>query len=340
MENGVEDTQERTEAVSEAEDVSMSGLEEKLLEMAPKVPGGQNVVDEAPKAQKRKKWPWILLIVMLLVGVGVGLAIWQPWRGPDEAEDVVVTEDEDGGDEQDKVNEEVSHDVVTLSVDDSLVQEIFRRFGGETLARSVGLTDFYQNGGAQPENMVGMAMNNLLNQVEAGGAASQGLDLCRVTHLAEGFEIAREGYQECFSGERLRQTVQELFGRSVELGNEEKQVFDAGSVWVYDPKTDEVYFDGGKSGFTAYVRALYGAERDDERLYLYEVAVMPQGWGCGALEPGEICKYSRIDGTEVIFGADPTEKELIQRKDELDNFKWTFQKNGAGDYVFERLEKL
>lgn len=82
-ENGVKGTQERVEAASEAQDVSMSGLGEKAQEGSAK----------APRTKKGKKWGLVMLVIVLVLALGAAGTfgvLW--WQEKNRDAEVVVKE--------------------------------------------------------------------------------------------------------------------------------------------------------------------------------------------------------------------------------------------------------
>lgn len=297
--NAAKSPGEAQEGVSEAKDVSMSGL-------------------GAKGSGRGRKWlVWVVLGVILVALAGVG--IWMV-IGRQSAEPGVG---EGPGDTAMADKEPEGRDVVTeLALDDELVQRLYGEFDRVGLSMS-GTIDFYADGSD------GDLDKSMMIAVAMPSVAGESNTPCR----GEYDGMIGPG---CYDGETIRQRIKHIFGEDVSFEDGDRN----GNMtcrWEYSEKNDEFYGLVGCGGTCLYGlgRILDRAERDSDRLYLYETAY------------GETCQgLYHVNGdviAEVEFDADGNLVSgyvFDDYKDQLDKFKWTFVKNTEGNYIFEKLEKL
>lgn len=164
------------------------------------------------------------------------------------------------------------------------------------------------------------------------------VDEDRVEH----YNIYGNDFESCYAGVSIRNKVTEIFGDEDFVLNQEAlrgQVIVNGEGYVYFSEGDEVVnVASGATAGSLVSRALYAAEKDATHLYLYEVVTV-----LGSCYFDGYCYPLSADGDDTIVDENNSvavrADNLADYKDILDRFKWTFRKNGEGNYVFEGLER-
>lgn len=276
----------------------------------------------------------LVVVLALALAAAVGRGVWQMVQnGRQEAETGTDTGPEK--DEDDKhEGEGEGAKVEEVALDDPVVQRLYEQFAPLS-SLYWGGADFYVDHDAKSGNP---SKKQMLLIAYANAKSSE----CKVSHWSLlGYDAASDG---CYEGKEIIRKVQEIFGKDITLNAEDTIGYGCG--WSYDDVNDEFYSQGqGCGGMYPWVlRGLYHAERDDERIYLYEVA---------AVTPCNESLFCYIGEDEVVSdrpidfldefntsNPEPTITEMIEHKDKLDKFKWTFKKNADGEYVFAGLERL
>ena len=161
----------------------------------------------------------------------------------------------------------------------------------------------------------------------------------------------RKDVEKCTDGAAVRNQYEKLFGEKIELvgfDNFEVQgVQDSIFTYSYSPTYDEFYYNlGGASLPTSYKRILSRAERDAEKVYLYE-QIHP--FACWSDNEENICQVNGLESGEElvrwksdeILDGGSDDKIFLEKVGTDENMvKWTFAKTPEGGYVFEKLEKI
>ena len=293
------------------------------------------------KSQEKSKIMLIVVLIVMALAVigGVVVLILAPWK--EEAEPLSGDYMDDLEGKSDEVVDEVEAingitEVEKLDIDSALVQDLFNRFGGEVMVLGSG-TDIYDlpfGAIVGDETMLGVVMQKMND--EARNTTNYGLDSCKVTHYySDGHILVEKGVMSCFSGERVRLEARRIFGREIEI--EPGQIRYSGDMWNYDEDADEIYLEGGLTGSGELYRALYGAEKVNNRVYLYEAVVMSHFLFVDSDERQQL-RFS--DQADVGLDVELTPENMVQYKDILDRYKWTFVDDGTGNYIFEGIERL
>lgn len=166
-----------------------------------------------------------------------------------------------------------------------------------------------------------------------------------------------------WQGETVRQKYQEMFGEGIVLTVEkyggaqsDRRLATGEKFVVYNAEKDEfMELEGGTDASNSYVRRLERAEKEGDKLYLYERAVVvlcspdPQfdedgnqisnGSICGVLTVAATCgtpefSWSGEEKPEV-------DEEILDQVKErgIGLLKWTFEKTPEGNYVFKGIER-
>lgn len=293
----------------------------------------------------------VIVIAVLLVIAGVATSIILGGMRKSDGEGFGDSDKQEGNGENTAVVEKPEEEpeepeAVELSLDDEVVQELYKRFRHAESPWDDGV-QFYAEavkGDLSRDQIIKMAFYSLQTQRVEVENGSEEINHCKGVYYISGNE--EWPAMDCYSGEEMRSEITRLFGFNDYAFVEDDEAATA-CRYPYSTENDEFYqtkFCGGAAS-SAVSRKLYKAEKDDERLYLYEKAVF---WSSRTGSEG----FYRLgkDGWDVRIGelswGEPW-FELVTdvlddpRSDELlDKFKWTFEKNGEGNYVFKGLERV
>ena len=141
----------------------------------------------------------------------------------------------------------------------------------------------------------------------------------------------------CYSGKAVRDKVKEIFGKDLQLDAETLASLD-NPYFGYEATNDEIFsLNFGRGGvFPVFERTLTKAERDSERLYLYEtVSVAVPGAG------NLISIYDKClaTGNAEMDEANGCNAEDYQWQLGETKFRWIFKRTNSGNYVFEKIER-
>lgn len=350
-------SQEAAEAASSEKAISNGSVTQTTL-------GSQNMASEEAKqgaeaGQKRgaikiSKKTWILIAVLAVVAIGAIVTAVLMLGGdkssnrPNKVPDTNVSDNGDGdaGDEdQDKGDET---EIITLSTGDARVQKLYGYFLRVSFASELGqLADFYTNRGSFSGElsdlmMVDLAMANL----EAGQCALPATEENLLQRYADWMgsdeqmpstEMFQAMYNAgCYSGQAVRDKVKEIFGKDLKLTPE--LLAQAGDFWGYDAGSDEIYATNiGRGGvFPVFNRNLLKAERDGERMYLYENVSVALPGETELISLYDKCLLAQDQETyeQNGCGAEDYEWQTGETK-----FRLVFKRTDAGNYVFEKLER-
>lgn len=198
--------------------------------------------------------------------------------------------------------------------------------------------------------------------IENGGLVARYGDFI----LANWSEEQKREIEQCVSGEHVRQNFKDIFGYEIELKGFDNyqnpdEVADADGVFTasYSPSYDEFYYNLGGAGTpNMYKRRLVRATKEADRICLYEqvLGYFYASWAFpddddAELRVSDLTKQGVSDDDNSLTLTDTKtniEKmlegnELFNRVDDLGDlglFKWTFEKNAEGNYVFKGLERV
>lgn len=341
---------------------------EALTQSAAEVSEPESMVSggEPSQPQTRSKITYWLIALVAVFALGiVGGMAWLVFAnggrgdGPGEIADKSGEGENDNSGKEREPKPVPEQKLVMLSLDDELVQRLYEQFtnqrvwfgllGDRDVSDSVLLNVAYSNVKRTP---------------------------CRGAHDSVPTYHEEDDGASCYDGKAMRDKVYEIFGKTIEI----KDGYGL-SVWycegyTYDGLYDEFWHSGGgcSGTFTALQRALTGAEKNNDGLYLYEVAAYSKIVAAGReddymdwsyqgpiearfyrleemsdqsgtwYQPGE-----RIGGLVLTEDQLPLEGRLVtdnyaaiylrEYESQLDKFKWTFVWNGE-NYVFEKLERV
>jgi len=252
----------------------------------------------------------------------------------------------DEGGEGDEPGEETG--IITLSTGDARVQKLYGYFSPISMTSELGrLGDFYTNRGSFSGElselmMVDLAMANLaagqcVLPATEGSLMERYADWMGSDEQMPTIEVFQVLYNVgCYSGQAVRDKVKEIFGKDLKLMPE---LFAGdGMYWGYDAENDEIYATNtGRGGvFPVFNRSLLKAERDNERMYLYEEVSISI--------PGGPELVSLYDKCLLVQDQEAYEKNGCGAEDYewqtgATKFKLVFKRTDAGNYVFEKIER-
>lgn len=303
------------------------------------------------KKANAKGWKTLVVVIILavvLIIAGIVVSVILGGRDKDGNND----KQEGNGDENAAVVEkpegadESEAQLVELSLDDEVVNRVYEGFSHVESAWDDGMLFYVEalRGGLSRNQIMKMAFYRLQAERFASDDGSGTVNYCRGEHPMVGSEewLATD----CYSGEEMRNEIKKLFGID-DFAFVEGDEAATACRFPYDAENDEFYqtkwCGGAASAFL--IRKLYKAEKDENRLYLYEKAVF---WTTRAGEEEGFYKLGDDGWNVLIEGLVWNELGLEQvaeviddpRGDELfDRFKWTFRLDEEGNYVFEGLER-
>lgn len=310
-------------------------------------------------SREKKTLAVVIVVAVLLVVAGVAMSIiLGGMRKSDGAGSGNGDKQEGNGGNAavvEKPEEEPEEpEAVELSLDDEVVQKVYGPFASYPGIMGFGFSTFYEwvtGGEMKPDDAL---MGQIL------WAASEHVD-CQ---SSEGYI----GY--CVDGEAARQRFREAFGydftdRTLEYGF-------CGTT-SYLAEVDQYFVGTGCGGAApSYLNHwLYKAEKRGDYIYLYELvevytaefADAPNST-TGGLELirnkhchfDQPCSETYVEGEDLLAIPDNVvlvgdndggsyDPSLIpvnfrEYADELDMVKWTFERNGEGNYVFKGLERV
>lgn len=324
-------------------------------------PTVQNV--ELPQLQmkpRKKRW-LIALMVFLALGV-IGGTAWFVLAnsGSSNEPGEVTDEGNEGKDSSSNKEVEAKPDpedaIVELSLDDELVRQLYNHFnvnmnyeGFNTGGVPYGfmssfspLDKFYtENGGLSPNGlgadyMVAFSLQRFYYSSESRFCQNQ--HEFQFGDTKAWTAIYKAGESGCLDGEKVRKWIYDVFGKKVASDVfgmfENTDLIIAGEGYRY--VADEDAFLNIASGAARQLisRCAYAAERDDTHIYISEMV----GY-VGPATYGAEYEVRKLDGTVLDSGESAENRSMLDFKEQLDKFKWTFVWNGE-NYVFEKLERV
>jgi len=292
------------------------------------------------KSKKSNEKPLLIGIIVVLMlclagAVTYGVIVTNRLREKEETAQGETGKDETEKDEPADGGDEVKE----LALDNALVQRLYHNFDGVTDGRV---------GGAGPtqEARFYVDENALSGNPSNGLMAGVAIEVIPKTWYCKGWlngdYVSVLNDDGCYNGQAVRRKIKEMFGKDVEFVDGERATSNYCGSYLYSAKNDEFYTDAdgcGGSGGEMVERELYKAERVGDRIYLYEMAVVntPEGWYriLGPNAEGEI-----LDHDNEVAPMDGGEFKISEYSDNVDHFKWAFEKTADGDYVFKGLERV
>lgn len=339
-----------------APEVSSQPVEE-TIEPAPIVP-------ETKSLHLQKKKGWLVALAVFLVLGAIGGVAWfvianSKDKSNGELEEASSVGDVDKNGDSDKEPEsEHKPEVVTLSLDDELVQKLWGYFNSKFYSKEfLGITEngmgvmssfaplnrFYSEEGAlSPDGLADVYKFSVAIQAvnsyydEEAESCKGDYDFLRWVDDT-GREHSSVGAKNCYSGDTLRTKVRKIFGSEISLEQFENQhLISSGEGWEYSVKNDEIVNRASGANRSPLARVLLKAEQDGTHVYIYEAVGYVGCWVDGA----DVCPARKLDGAEVVDGEKITWSNMRDFADRFDNFKWTFTKNADRDYIYSSLEQI
>lgn len=319
----------------------------------------QQQAAKEPLGAKLKKVPvktWVLVGVLLLVLVGAVIMVAVMSGGgkssnhgnkvPDSSVGGSAGEgDKDEGKEPEP-EEKPGDETIVLSTGDARVQKLYGYFNRLGWTSELGqLAGFYTDRGAfagelSEAMMLDLAMANLTTETCVMPPSDENLmkryeDWQEADGPLPSIEVFQGMYNMgCYSGQAVRDKVKEIFGKDLKLTLE---VLAGVQYYGYDAENDEFYNKvGGRGGvFPSFARKLLKAERDGERMYLYENVSVSFPGGPELVSLYDKCLFAQGEAYETNgCGAEDYQWQTGETK-----FRLVFKRTDAGNYVFEKLER-
>lgn len=292
---------------------------------------------EMPGKEERKTKRSLMVLVLLLVLTVAAVAVWWFWghREEEQRQDGSTGQVETGPSEEQKPEAQP----VELSVDDELVQRLFDEFSPVTSPWD-NQTAFYTkaiSGNLDRQAVMDIAFSNV--RATNGSMPAE----CKGSYSFDTDTSEPWMAEYCYSGEELRQEISKLFGLYYTFT--ENDTLSQVCPYNYNAINDEFYQTTICGGMfpAGVIRELYKAEKDENRIYLYELATY---WSQARDDCSEVCRLSDGGWDAEIEGLTVEElnkagklSEYPEANEVFDKFKWTFVWNGE-NYVFEKLEKI
>jgi len=276
-------------------------------------------------------------------------------KGNEEApkrDEVAVTEK---GEEEEKEKEPEESKVEEISIEDGVVQRLWKNFNTEKfhfegMPSYVGimssfepLNKFYTIEGGLSEDKLNDELKFAVALQILDDYRTDNKSLCKgdYEHLRwsdeAGVTHSSTEAEFCIDGGVLRDKVKEIFGGQINLGQfDGKVIIMAGDSWFYSVTNDEVVPVASGATRRLITRVLLKAERDDNHIYLYDMA----GYvGCWVAGQGK-CEASRLDGVIIPNSENMSFNNMRDYADQFDQFRWTFKKTADGNYVYDKMEKI
>lgn len=316
--------------MDEFEQIETAGTEAEIMSAKP----------PQPSTKSKKMMLLIVFIVLLFLGI-VGAIVWAVFgnsHGENMAEDYIGNGCNGEADTEERPEDEI----IELGVDDELVQKIYHQFDGASNGIFGGAELYVDknaaNGNLSDKLMKVIAFSALENSTTRTGDYSN-----KVTGNVASLE------PNCYSGDKLKAKVLELFGKEIELQDGERiggQGSFCDGAWEYKAYYNELWSIDAACGSVdkLIIREPYAAERALNHLYVYEVAVYDQAMQLFKLGDDTLCGGEQLSADDIHYNNLEEYLEnigswILEQKDQLDKFKWTFVWNGE-NYVFEKLERI
>lgn len=234
---------------------------------------------EVNEQKKAKKWLVILLILagVIVVGVVSAVLVMKPWEGEENVPVVEAGKDEDKSESESSADEnpEIENRIEELDINSELVQKLYGQVSGKMYYNTFGVyLDLWLRligNGASDEYVKYIALNN------AAEAECKVIDRkVEIATFDNQITLAPEqdNSANCISGKAVRDKAREIFGRDITFAqNEDIRRNGWFAPMYYDAENDEFWqnLSGGGGMTTVVDNVLYRAEKDKNRIYIYEL---------------------------------------------------------------------
>jgi len=313
-------------------------LEENRLK-SPK-PASEPILLNAESLQSAKKSKIKLSVITLCVALvlcAISGAIGFVLASGDHNNKVTANGDISANEDSNN-SEELQDQPVTLSIDDELVQKVYRRFERVSFPDE-NMFSFY----ADKSSMAGKPDRTLMLYLAKNNVVTR---FCKGEYFDS---VGHTRMSTCYSGGEIVDEIAEIFGQNLVLNESDRLGHGCGS-WVYDIQNNEFHQEtsAGCGGMDPrrVARKLYAAERDSEHIYLYELAIYIEATAVYHISDGELAgtfmgQQSDLE-IETDVRGDALQGDIDEYKNLLEQgtFKWTFTKNADGDYIYTSLERI
>lgn len=343
--NGPVGAGEGSEGASGAKVGYEEGSNEKAQDAVLNGPRMENDQKKA-KNSPRKIFVGMMIVLVVVAVAAIGVTALTIWGATELGGNVVdqVTDKDEPGDNQDE-----SDEIVELSLDNQVVRGLYewfnvKKFEGDVMTPFEPLGKFYPDDVllaadvTMPQRVV-IALQNLYDYSDGAEECKGDYDFLH-WYDQNGMEHGSVGMKACFAGDVVREKIKEIFGGEAadfnEMNGDDATVIVGGDGWSYGADEDEFVNVASGATIQPIDRVLLRAEKDKERIYLYDAAGYVGCWMAGQI----VCPARKLDGAEIADSEGITVENMKDFDDLFDNFKWTFVKNAEGNYVFEKLEKV
>ena len=220
-----------------------------------------------------------------------------------------------GNDKESDKKNDVKKD--TNNINSENEKEIISRLYGyfENIPMSYSFEDFYTTSGILSDNISDEYMLSIAaNNIEPGKCNG----------------VYGDSDSDCYSKNSVLSKTEQIFGKRIEL-KDETCIFPNFSNYKYSAENSEFYHYADGSGSTGYLKNMYDYKIKNNRIYIYEVVVV---------DDFASDSYYDLHGNEIDLPKGITKENIIEYKDNLEKFKWTFAKKDDGNYIFEKVEKI
>ena len=245
------------------------------------------------------------ILIIVAAGLYIGYIIGNSQNKEEEKTDKKKTE----------VKENKENEVKELDVNDPLIRELygyFNNLGGCPIEK-----DFYTKNGALSENI---SDEFILTIAALNTEAKE----CKEDYLGD------NNYWPCYEVTDLNENAMKIFGKQLNIKSD-TILYNNCESYTYSESNNEFYNIGSFGSSFSFIRNIYKATELNNKIYLYEVV---------ATEDMEENLLDSTGTNKINLNSKLTKDNITNYKDKLENFKWTFDKNEDGNYVFEKVEKI
>lgn len=317
------------------------------------------VREDARKASRKKRRMVMLAIigVILLVGVGILVTVMLGGMHKDGGTGGIGDYDKQEGNNSGAMGEpsEEAEEQLDAEMLLALAQDLYGRF--------VGIYDPWDGTWAFRVDPAVQLGNPSRYMMLTTAAYNVKVTPCRGEHVITAGDMTYVE-DECYAGEAMRQEIEKMYGQEMTFTADDVIGQVCGGR-LYDPVSDEFYaaFKGCGGDWPQSIEGMIDeVEQVGDKIYIYEKALFweldqlfhvgrdvehLQGEYVATVETDYSAESSvNWDDYEIwgdwcraMIAAHVGRAEQVFRENG-DRFKWTFEKNGRGDYVFRGIERV
>ena len=136
----------------------------------------------------------------------------------------------------------------------------------------------------------------------------------------------------CFEKEKILSKTEEIFGKNLNVQNGE-EIYPGFASYTYSSKNSEFYHSGDGATDGEYIKNMYDYKIENNKVYIYEVVAV-------AITGFDNDIYLDLSGNEISLPKGTDNENIIEYKDKLEKFKWTFVKDNNDNYIFDNVKKI